>query len=119
MAGIIEKGEFSRLEDFIALANKGEDVRMEIELSKQLVKQKVHPEETIDMKDEIDMCLFIGDYTFKVGKESRKITKVYILFSMEESQAATRVDRSVANERLKMDYKRLRDANITFEEKFF
>jgi len=39
--------------------------------------------------------------------------------STEESLNDARINKSIANERLKMDYKRMKDANITFEEKYF
>jgi hypothetical protein len=119
MAEALEISKFGRLEDFIALAKTGKDVHMEIELRKQLVEQKVHPEVTVDMKSEIDMYLLTGDYTFKVEGEVQNISKVYMFGSLEESQSAARVDRNIANERLKMDYRRLREANITFQEKYF
>jgi hypothetical protein len=61
----------------------------------------------------------MGEYIFRVGGEVQNVTKVYMFGSLESSQDVTKVDRNIANERLKMDYKRLRDANITFEEKYF
>ena len=119
MAGVLEKGDFGRLEDFIVLSTEGKDVHLEIALRKQLVKQKVHPEETLEMKGEIDTYLLTGEYIFRVGGEVKNVTKVYMFGSLESSQDVTNVDRNIANERLKMDYKRLRDAHITFEEKYF
>lgn len=119
MAGVNEKTEFSRLEDFIDLAKEGKDVHVTIELRKQLVAQRVHPGDTEEMKGEIDMYLLIGDYTFRVGKEVKSVSKVYMYGSSEESLDAVKVDRNIANARLKMDYQRLRNANITFEEEYF
>jgi hypothetical protein len=128
---------FSRIEDFIAFAKEGKDVHATIALRKQLVTQKVHPDETEDMKREIDMYLLIGAYTFRVKKDVRKfskvymyekvskgymreeVSKVYMYGSSGESPDAAKVNISIANERLKADYQRLREANITFEEKYF
>lgn len=119
MAGVLEKGEFSRIEDFIALAKEGTDVHVSIELRKQLVAQKVHPEDTEEKKSEIDMYLLLGDYTFKVKGEEKKISKVYVYGSAEEPLVAAKENKNIANERLKMDYRRLREANIMLEEKYF
>lgn len=111
--------ELVRIEDFIALAREGKQVNASIELRKQLVSQKVHPEETEEMKGEIDMYLLFGDYTFTVGKDVKKVSKIYMYGSSEESLTDSKVNKSIANERLKMDYKRLSDAKIIFEEKYF
>jgi hypothetical protein len=119
MAEILKKKKIGRLEDYILLAHEGKDIHVDIELRKQLVKQKVHPEETLDMKDELDMYLLIGDYSFRVGQEIKNVSKVYMFGSTEESQNAAMIDRNIANERLKVDYKRLREAHITFDEKYF
>lgn len=119
MAEVLEKGKFVRLEDFIFLAKEGKNVRVEIELRKQLAKQKVHPEETEEMKGEIDTCLLIGDYTFRVEGEVQNVSKVYMFGFLEEFLSATKTDKNIANERLKMDYRRLKDANIPVEEKYF
>jgi hypothetical protein len=111
--------EFSRIEDFIALAKEGEKVNVEIELKKQLVTQKVPPGVTEDMKDEVDIYLLTADYIFKVEKDLKLVSKVYMFGTSEESPNALKVSTSIANARLEMDYRRLRDAKITFEEKYF
>ena len=119
MAEVSGKVELLRIEDFIALAKEGKKVDVTISLRKQLVSQNVHPGETEEMKGEVDMYLLFGDYTFTVGKDVKKVSKVYMYGSTEESLNDARINKSIANERLKMDYKRMQDANITFEEKYF
>jgi hypothetical protein len=119
MAEVFDERGVTRLEDCIALAMAGKIVHADIELGKQLVREKVHPEETEEMKAEIDMYLLVGDYTFNIEGEACNVSKVYMFGSLEESLDAAKVDKSVANERLKMDYLRLRDANVTIEEKYF
>lgn len=119
MARVSEIGDYSRIEDFIALAKEGEKVDLEIELKKQLVTQKVPPEVTEDMRDEVDMYLLIADYIFKVGKDMKLVSKVYMFGSSEEPPNALKVNANIANARLKMDYQRLKDAKIIFEEKYF
>jgi hypothetical protein len=119
MAEVSGKSELVRIEDFIALVKEGKKVDVTVLLRKQIVSQKVHPGETEDMKGEIDMYLLLGDYTFRVGNEEKLISKVYMYGSTEESLNDTKINKSIANERLKMDYKRLMEANITIEEKYF
>ena len=111
--------EFGRIEDVIALAREGKDVQAEVELRKQILTQKVHPADTGDMKSEIDVYLLIGVYTFRVEKEVRQVSKVYVYGFFEEPTGAFWVNVNIANARLKMDYQRLKDAKITFEEKYF
>jgi len=128
MADVFETGDFGRIEDFIALAKLGKKVEMTVELRKQLVAQKVHPGDTEEMKGEISMYLLIGDFTFNVGgheslivirqkliPDVKNVSKVY----MFESLDASNVNKNIANERLKVDYQRLKIANITFKEKYF
>ncbi len=123
MAEVSEKSDLLRiilrLEDFIALTKEGKDVNVEVNLRKQIVSQKVHPGDTEEMKGEIDMYLLVGDYTFSVGNWKKLVSKIYVYGSIEESLNDAKINKSIANERLKMDYKRLQDAKITFEEKYF
>jgi hypothetical protein len=108
-----------RLEDYIALAQQGKRVRVDVELRKQAVRQKVHPQETADMTDEIGMYLLMAEFTLTADEESCVVSKVYVVGAEGEPLKSARVNRSIATERLKMDYKRLKDANIAVEEKYF
>jgi hypothetical protein len=119
MAQETEAGKFQRLEDFIALAKQCKKVKADIVLKKQLVQEKVHPEETADMSDAVGMYLLLGDFTLSVGGESGTISKVYAFGSTAEPLDSARVNTSVANERLKMDYRRLKESGIALDEKFF
>ncbi len=116
---MVEMGDYGRIEDFIAIAKGGKAVNLSIELRKQLVSQQVPPGVTEDMKNEIDMYLLVADYFFKVEKDMKLVSKVYILGSSEESPDAVKVNASIANARLKMDYQRLKNAQIKFEENYF
>lgn len=119
MARVAEKEEFIRLEDFIRLSKQGEQVQIAIDLSKLTIEQKVHPEETEGATGEIASYLLVGDYKCSVGERLSKIRKVYLMGSMEESLDAVKMNRNIANERLKIDYRRLKDAGIKIEERFF
>jgi hypothetical protein len=119
MAEVSEIGDYGRIEDFIALAKEGKDVQVSIELKKQVVAQKVHPGDTEDMKREIDMYLLIGAYTFSVGRDVKQVSKVYVYGSLDEPPGIFLANINIANARLRSDYRRLRDANIKVEEKYF
>jgi hypothetical protein len=119
LARVSEKGELTRIEDFISLAREGKDIQLTIALKKQLVSQKVHPGATEEMRDEVDMYLLVGDYSFKIGKDLKQISKVYMYGSTGESMIDSNVNKNIANQRLKTDYKRMLEANIVFEENYF
>lgn len=114
-----EKTEPGRLEDFMALAKSGKEVQLVVELKKEIVAPKSNPDETKEEKSRRDMYLLIGDYTFDVGGNTEKVSKIYVSGTMGEPVNATRKNLNIVNDRLKMDYMRLRDANIIFEEVFF
>jgi hypothetical protein len=114
-----EMSELLRIEDFITLAREGKEVKAEIKLSKQNVTQKVHPGATEEMKGEMDMYLLTGNYSFNVGSWKKVVSKIYMYGSAGESMNDAKINISIANERLKVDYKRMHDAKIAFEEKYF
>ncbi len=119
MTARIEKGKPVRLEDFIVLAREGKKVQAEVELSKQGIQQKSHPDVTEERRSEVDAYLLMGDYTFKLEGESWKVSKVYMMGFAHESLDTARLNKNIANDRLKMDYQRLKSANIQFEAKYF
>ena len=119
MALPIEKSKPVRLEDFVVLARKGKKVEVEIELRTQNIQQKIHPSETEGKRSEIDAYLLIGDYTLKVEGESWQVSKIYIWGFAVESLDIRRLHRNIANDRLKLDYRRLKEVNIEFEAKYF
>jgi len=114
-----EIGRKTRLESFIELAKSGKQVKILVNLYTRDVKQLGHPEETDDVMDELDMCLLIADF-IPLGLEGEpRVTKVYAVCTINESKVDAKITRNIANERLKMDYRRLQDAKIEFEEKLF
>jgi hypothetical protein len=119
MVEISGKSELLRIEDFIALAKEGKDVSVKIDLRQEFVSQKVHPGDTEELKEAIDMYLLFGDYTFRIGSWKKLVSKVYMHGSTGESLSDAKINKSIANERLKLDYQRLKDAHIHFEEKYF
>lgn len=119
MTGTRDESRLNRLEYFIELARKGKKVRVEVALRRQLVEQKVHPDETDDNSGKSDMYLLIGDYLCECEGEQSTISKIYVYGRLGEPVETGRINRSVANERLKMDYQRLDHINIAFSEKYF
>jgi len=109
-----------RLEDFIALAQQGKKVGVEITLRKQSVKWQAPPGEAGDLFDGImNAYLLIADWAFKYGRKIYKISKVYMFAPDNESPSEARANRKIANARLKMDYDRIKAARIPFESKAF
>ena len=113
------KDNLGRLEDFIEVAKAGKQVEMEVELREQSMIQVIHNREINDTEDKINTYLLIADYTFKIDDQLHKLSKVYMYAAAEESQNSLRVNRTIANARLQVDYNRLKAANINFHEKFF
>src|SRR5271169_3968233 len=119
MDRILRQSNFGRLEDFIETEKTGVIVNASVDLRKQSVIEKSHPDYDEDMKGEWVMYLLSAIFTFKYGNEERKVSKVYLLESAGEEIEDSRVHKNIANARLKEDYKRLKKANISIEEKFF
>jgi hypothetical protein len=113
------KSNVFRLEDFIALAKEGKDICASVYLIKKIVTPTLNPEENEETNSNSDMYLLLGEYNFKVAGEVQKIFKSYAFGTYEQSKDSMEQNIRVANERLKMDYQRLRKAHIIFEEKYF
>jgi len=114
------KGYKERLEDFIALARSRKKAQFEVNLRKQIVKQSILSEEDINLKAEKDMYLLMADFALVgLGDESRTVTKIYAFGDINETDVEEKVIRIIANERLKTDYQRIRDAKIEYQKKFF
>lgn len=109
----MKKEKPMRLEDFIDLAKKGEEVRAEVELERRMIKEELRTGE------EVDAYVLVANYTLMTEKQTGKVSKIYMGGLDEEDPETSDINRRIANERLKMDYQRLRVANINLEEKFF
>jgi len=109
----------NRLAYFIDRAKNGKKVSAEVELRRQFVEWPAHPDETDDMSGITSTYLLLGDFECECEGKVATISKIYVYGFASEPVAVRKVNESVANERLKMDYKRLKDAGIEFEEKFF
>ncbi len=116
MAGILV---YNRLEDFISLAKSGEEIDLTVSLNKQLFTRKFYSSKSGDAEDEIDMYILSADYIFIARGVQTEVTKLYASGIEGESSDSTIRNIHIANERLKMDYKRLKDAHIIFAEKFW
>jgi len=120
MAATVQTGDKGRLEDFIVIAESGITVQIEVKLRRLIAGPEGPPEEADFMADDTEVYLLIGDYTVEgIGEEKQIISKVYILGATAESPVASSRNKDIANQRLKMDYGRLKDAGIKFKEKFF
>ena len=119
MTGVPEESRLNRLAYFIELAREGKKVRVEVALRKQLVEQRLDGDETNQVADKVGMYLLIGDYRCECDGESGTISKIYVYGRLGEPLETGRINRTVANERLKIDYQRLDHSNISFSEKYF
>jgi len=116
---VTEQKMFNRLEDFISIARKGEKVDLTVVLNKRIFTPKFVSHTMGEPEDEIDIYIFSADYLFVVAGEAMKVTKYYGSGVEGKSLIAIKNNIYVANERLKMDYKRLREAKIIFLEKYW
>jgi len=114
-----EKSVVSRLQDFISLAGKGEKVDLTVTLTKQIFTRKFYPSKTGGSEDEIDMYILTADYSFLVEGKTYEVTKFYASGIEGETLNETQHNVYIANQRLKMDYKRLREAEIVFAEVYW
>jgi len=120
MVEVSGKSELGRIEDFIALANEGKDVNVMIDLRQEFMSRKMHPGDIEKLKGTIDIYLLFGDFTFEIGDWEKVVSKAYMMYgSTGESLNDIRIKKRIANERLKMDYRRMKNVNIHFEEKYF
>jgi hypothetical protein len=120
MKGVcMEKSVFGRLENIIYLAKEGKHIQASINLKKKIVTPTVNPEEPGDAKSDNNMYLLIGEYSFTVAGEAHIVSKVYAFGTFTHSRDSLEQNMHFANERLKIDYKRLKEVKIQFEEKYF
>ncbi len=115
-----KKGYMERLEDLIALAISRNKGRFEANLRKEIVKQDSLAEKADKQKARKNWYLLMIDFALVgSGGENRTVTKVYAFGDINETGAEEKVILNIANERLRMDYQRFRDAGIEYQEKFF
>jgi len=119
MDKILTHSNFGRLEDFIKMAKTGTTVNASVDLQKQFVIPKNHPDDNYKIRGESEMYLLSAIFTFKYGNEERKVSKVYLMGSAGEASEDSRVHKNITNARLKEDYKRMKNANISIEEIYF
>jgi hypothetical protein len=111
---------FGRLEDFISLAKQGKQIQVLIDITKKIVTPVVDTlQKPEDEKGNNNMYLLIGEYSFTVAGEALKVSKVYAFGTFTHSRDSLEQNMRYANDRLKMDFKRLKEVKIKFEEKFF
>ncbi len=111
------EGEHFRLEDFILRAKQGEQIRATVVMRRQSIAIAVHPSMSEEGRPEVNGYLLMGDYRFAVNGKRHKVSKVYAFGILERSPRAAKLNQNIANERLKTDCRRLRDAGIAVEVK--
>lgn len=119
MSPIFEEGKVPILKDFIHLANEGREVKVRITLRKEMFIKKAHPLETEEKRGEINAYFLIADFTFDFQGEVYNVPKAYIFGTAGETLNTAKFHKIIANDRLKRDYQRLKEANISVEEQYF
>jgi hypothetical protein len=71
------------------------------------------------MKEDMDMYLLVANYSFNVGKEIGKVSKIYGSGIVAEPQDVAKQNSFIANRRLDIDYKRLEGSHIKFDKKYW
>lgn len=114
-------GSKSRLDAFINLAHSGRSIQLHTRLYRKLYKQVGRSNATDDIDIEKDVCLLMADFTSEMSAQDmpEKVTKAYMICPVNDIEINETTALHIANDRLRMDYARLREANITFEENYF
>ena len=117
----LRSGLKERLDDFIKLAQSGGKVQLEIKAYTSMVKQLGRSESTDDIDIEVDMNLLMADFVPAPVADVKPgiVTKVYAVCPINESEIDANTTRHIANQRLRMDYARLKEVGVRFEEKYF
>ena len=111
--------DFARLEDVIFLANNGKFVKGFVRLAKQLVEIRIRPETSETCAEWTQAYLLLGNYIFLFDDRATEISKVYAFGKARSDGLVSVLDKMVANERLKVDFMRLKAARVEIEEKYF
>ena len=106
-----------RLEEVIQLAKAGNEVKAEVQLLKRPIILKIHPEAQI--VEETEAYLLTAKFKFQVGDQTIEIERIYVMGFPSEDFEQERANINLANARLKEDYRRLKEAGIKIEEKYF
>ena len=103
------------------MARSDRKIALTITVYQKLVKQVEQAESTDDIPIETDMRLFMADFTptRPIPDHPAKISKVYAIGLVNETEINEKTVRHIANQRLEMDYARLKDAGIVFEAPHF
>lgn len=115
------EGLKERLDDIIKLAQSSQTITLDIQLYQKLVKQMSRSESTNDINIETDLILLMADFTPAAGSvvKPAKVTKVYAVSLLNEDEFEAKTTCHIANQRLKMDIARLKEAGVKVEEKYF
>ena len=110
-----------RLDDYINLARDGKTIRLETRLYRKWFKEVSQSSSTDDLDIEMDKCMLMVDFTpmQPEAEMPQKVTKAYMISPINENEIDDKTTRHIANERLRMDYARLKEAGIHLEEVFF
>jgi hypothetical protein len=110
-------GTLAMIETYLKMAEAGQEIGLDVKLHKEIIKQSLLTNEADNLRIEKDVYLLIADYIPKASaKDLQIVSKVYAFGSINNTEIEEKTTRLIANERLKIDYDRLRSAGINFQE---
>ncbi len=99
-----------RLEDIIKLAQAGNRIEGEVNQARITATCKVHPE--AEIVEEKEAYFLKAMFRFKLADQVYRVEKVYVMGFSDEDLDTTRLNKNIANSRLKEDFRRLKEAGV-------
>ncbi len=115
----ITSSDYSRLEDFIIFAKQGRDIGLEVELLKHNATKNLQCEKNDAFEKLEDIYFLTVRYSFDLEGKIYTISKIYSYGNLNDSSHIYITSLKNANERLRVDYERLKSAKIAFKETYF
>ena len=117
----VKDGLKDRLDDFIKLAGSGQPIQLEITLRRDIVKHVSQAESTDDINIETDLALLMADFktAYDIADGPEMVSKVYAIGPVNENEIDAKTTRQIANQRLRLDFDRLKEASVSFEAVYF
>lgn len=114
------RGFLARIETYLDMADAGQKIQLNVHLHKDFIKQAAPTDESDDLIVIKDIYLLMADYRpFGGGRSVPIVSKIYAFGSINDSEVDAKTIRSIANERLKLDYRRLTERGIQLQVAFF
>jgi hypothetical protein len=104
------------LDDLLAMA-RDRPISVEVKLATRQIIEKVLLE--LGEIEQVESYLLSADFNFRMDNEPYRISIIYVQGYKAEPLEINGANRRIANFRLQRDYRRLQEAGIAVEEKYF